>query len=50
MQVKNGEKISKIAAEAARIKRDFPELTFQQAIEKAKEVYDNAESKNSGQD
>lgn len=32
-------RITKVAEEAAKIKKDYPELTYQQAIGKAKEIY-----------
>lgn len=34
----NGEKIENVASEAAKIKKDYPKLTYKQAIEKAREV------------
>lgn len=34
----SGENIELVASEAAKIKRDYPHLTFQQAIDKSKEV------------
>ena len=34
----NNKEIANIAAEAARIRKDYPELSIEEAIEKAKEV------------
>lgn len=36
----NNKEIANIAAEAARIRKDYPELSIEEAIEKAKEVLD----------
>mgnify|MGYP000891913397 FL=1 len=36
--MKNDEKIRMVAEEAARILRDYPELKYSEAINKAKEV------------
>ena len=36
--MKNKENISLVASEAAKIKRDYPELTFKECIDKAKYV------------
>jgi len=39
--MKNDEKIRMVAEEAARILRDYPELKYSEAINKAKEVLKN---------
>ncbi|GEM_PF-4564534 len=38
----DNKKISKVAEEAAKLKKDYPEFTYKQAIDKAREIYEGA--------
>lgn len=36
------ENMAKIAVEASRLRKDYPEISYEKAIEKAREIYEDA--------